>query len=36
MAMPTAKRLAWFIAIWCASVGALTIVAMIIRWAIVP
>jgi hypothetical protein len=30
------KRLAWMAAIWTASVAALGIVAMLIRWAIKP
>jgi hypothetical protein len=30
------KRLAWMLAIWAASVVALGIVAMLIRWAIYP
>lgn len=28
------KQLAWFVAIWALSVGALTIVGGIIRWAL--
>ncbi|MCG7624747.1 MULTISPECIES: DUF2474 domain-containing protein [unclassified Epibacterium] len=30
------RRWLWFIGLWCASVLVLGIVAMIIRWAIVP
>jgi hypothetical protein len=30
------RRLAWMVAIWTASVLALAIVAMLIRWAIKP
>jgi hypothetical protein len=28
------RRLLWFVALWCAGVGALAIVALLIRWAI--
>jgi hypothetical protein len=30
------RRLVWMVAIWTASVLALAIVAMLIRWAIKP
>lgn len=30
------RRWAWFIAIWCASVAVLTVVAFAIRLAIMP
>lgn len=29
-----AKRLLWFVLIWAASVAALSVVALLIRWAI--
>ena len=31
-----AKRLLWFVVIWAASVAALSLVALLIRWAIKP
>ena len=31
-----ASRLAWFAALWLASVAALGVVAYAIRWAIMP
>lgn len=31
-----AKRLLWFALIWVASVTSLTVVALLIRWAIKP
>lgn len=30
----TVRRLLWFAALWLAGVGALGIVAMLIRWAL--
>lgn len=33
---PLWKRLAWFVAIWAGSVGALGAVATLIRWMIAP
>ena len=33
---PLWKRLAWFVAIWMASVAALAVVAMVIREVILP
>ena len=35
-AAPVFKRLAWFVLIWLCSVGALAVVAGLIRWAIKP
>jgi hypothetical protein len=31
-----ARRVAWFVGLWVASVAALGVVAYAIRWAIIP
>jgi hypothetical protein len=33
---PPGERLLWFAAIWIASVGALALVALAIRWVLSP
>lgn len=33
---PALRRIGWFIAFWVLGVGAVTLIGLAIRWALVP